>query len=135
MCRVSPEGRVLHPLRPPRETVDSVLAEVSPSCGRLCAPMGRPSVAPERLLRGVLLKVLCRVLRERRLVEQHDYNLLCGLDTDTSTEQCPEVNAGERGRRRGLLWPQGGAAIRAWGVLPVIPCFHERPALTRCRPV
>ena len=54
---VSPEKRVPadHPLRPIRAMVDQVLKEMSPRFARLYAKVGRPSIAPERLLRALLL--------------------------------------------------------------------------------
>jgi transposase len=45
--------------RPLRTLVDAVLKELSPRFSRLYAKTGRPSVAPERLLRALLLQVLC----------------------------------------------------------------------------
>ena len=50
------------------------------------ATTGRPSVAPERLLRGVLLQIFYSVRSERMLMEQMNYNLLfrwfVGLEMD-----------------------------------------------------
>ena len=37
---------------------------------------GRPSIAPEKLLRALLLQVLYSVRSERLLMEQMGYNLL-----------------------------------------------------------
>jgi transposase len=37
---------------------------------------GRPSIAPEKLLRAMLLQVFYRVRSERQLMEQVQYNLL-----------------------------------------------------------
>ena len=65
-----------HPLRPMRAMVDEVLRELSPQFTRLYAKVGRPSIAPERLLRALLLQVLYSVRSERLLMEQLDYNLL-----------------------------------------------------------
>jgi transposase len=75
---VSPEKRVPmdHPLRPVREMVDSILKELSPRFARLYSNLGRPSIAPERLLRALLLQVFYSVRSERMLMEQLDYNLL-----------------------------------------------------------
>jgi transposase len=75
---VSPEKRVPmdHPLRPVREMVDIVLKEMSPRFARLYSNLGRPSIAPERLLRALLLQVFYSVRSERMLMEQLDYNLL-----------------------------------------------------------
>jgi transposase len=65
-----------HPLRPMRAMVDTVLAELSPQFTQLYSRVGRPSIAPERLLRALLLQVLYSVRSERLLMEQLDYNLL-----------------------------------------------------------
>jgi transposase len=75
---VSPEKRVPsdHPLRPLREMVDTVLKEMSPRFARLYARVGRPSIAPERLLRALLLQIFYSIRSERLLMEQLDYNLL-----------------------------------------------------------
>ena len=75
---LSPEKRVPldHPLRPVREMVDAVLKEMSPRFTRLYAQVGRPSIAPERLLRALLLQIFYSLRSERLLMEQLDYNLL-----------------------------------------------------------
>lgn len=75
---ISPEKRVPqdHPLRPIRALVDQVLKEMSPRFARLYAQVGRPSIAPERLLRALLLQIFYSVRSERLLMEQLDYNLL-----------------------------------------------------------
>jgi transposase len=75
---LSPEKRVPaeHPLRTIRTTVDSVLKEMSPRFAKLYADVGRPSIAPERLLRALLLQIFYSVRSERLLMEQLDYNLL-----------------------------------------------------------
>ena len=56
---VSPAERVLrdHPLRPVRKLVDQALKEMSPQFARLYSKVGRPSIPPERLLRGLLLQI------------------------------------------------------------------------------
>jgi transposase len=54
---VSPEKRVPadHPLRPIRKMVDEILKEMSPQFAKLYSEVGRPSIAPERLFRSLLL--------------------------------------------------------------------------------
>jgi len=85
---VSPEKRVPgdHPLRGIREMVDGILQEMSPRFSRLYSEVGRPSIAPERLLRALLLQIFYSVRSERLLVEQLQYNLLfrwfVGMDMD-----------------------------------------------------
>jgi len=60
---ISPEKRVPadHPLRPIRKMVDEILKEMSPKFAKLYSDVGRPSIAPERLLRtrGVKSGRLC----------------------------------------------------------------------------
>jgi transposase len=85
---VSPEQRVPadHPLRPVRRMVDQVLKGLSGHFDTLYSSTGRPSIAPEKLLRTLLLQVLYTVRSERLLLEQLDYNLLfrwfVGLNMD-----------------------------------------------------
>jgi transposase len=65
-----------HPLRMIRSLVDGVLEQLSPRFHRPYARAGRPSIAPEKLLRALLLQMLYSVRSERLLMEQLDYNLL-----------------------------------------------------------
>ena len=75
---ISAEERVPkdHPLRPVREMVDVALKEMSPLFESLYSRFGRPSIAPEKLLRALLVQVLYTVRSERMLMEQLDYNFL-----------------------------------------------------------
>jgi transposase len=85
---VSLESRVpqAHPLRPVPEMVDRALKSMSRDFSRLYASAGRPSIAPERLLRALLLQVFYSIRSERLLMEALDYNLLyrwfVGLSAD-----------------------------------------------------
>ena len=65
-----------HPLRAVRTMVDAALEEMSPELERLYASRGRPSIAPEYLLRAQLVQILYAISSERRLVEELAYNLL-----------------------------------------------------------
>jgi transposase len=75
---VSTEKRVPqdHPLRRVRALVDVALKEMSPQFAELYAHNGRPSIAPEKLLRALLLQFFYSVRSERLLMEQLAYNLL-----------------------------------------------------------
>ena len=75
---VSPEARIPrdHPLRPIRKMVDRALKDLSPLLEEMYSHTGRPSIAPEQLLRALLLQILYSIRSERMLVEQLDYNLL-----------------------------------------------------------
>ena len=65
-----------HPLRPIRKLVDEVLKQMSVRLEALYSGTGRPSIAPEMLLRATLLQAFFSVRSERQLMEQIDYNLL-----------------------------------------------------------
>jgi transposase len=65
-----------HPLRLVRALVDPMLVALSPRFEALYAKQGRPSIAPEKLLRALLLQVLYTIRSERQLMEQLNYNLL-----------------------------------------------------------
>src|SRR5262245_46377112 len=75
---VSCEARVPsdHPLRPIRKLVDEALRALSGEFEKLYAKLGRPSIAPEKLLRALLLQAFYSVRSERQLMEQLDDNLL-----------------------------------------------------------
>jgi transposase len=65
-----------HPLRAIRAMVDAALRRMGPQFDAMYAKVGRPSIAPEKLLRALLLQILYTVRSERMLMEQLDYNLL-----------------------------------------------------------
>ncbi len=65
-----------HPLRKIKAVVDAALASLNADFNRLYAGEGRPSIAPERLLRAALVQILFSIRSERQLMEQLEYNLL-----------------------------------------------------------
>lgn len=65
-----------HPIREIKRRVDLVLKELSPLFDKLYADRGRPSIAPEQLLKARLLIALFSVRSERMFCEQLRYNLL-----------------------------------------------------------
>src|ERR1700747_2075877 len=75
---ISAERRVPkdHPLRAIRAMADAALKDLDQRFDAMYAALGRSSIAPERLLRALLLQVLYTVRSERLLMEQLDYNLL-----------------------------------------------------------
>src|SRR5881628_1838788 len=147
--RVPPD----HPLRPIRGMVDGVLAELSPEFGQLYSRVGRPSIAPEKLLRALLLQVLYTVRSERLLMEQLHYNLLfrwfVGLNMDDPiwdatvfTKNRERLLAGNiaqafferalaQARQRGLLSDEhftvDGTLIEAWASLKSFKKKDTRP--------
>jgi len=139
---VGPEQRVPadHPLRPIRQMCNEALARLSPRFDEIYSQVGRPSIAPERLLRTLLLQLLYSIRSERMLMEQLDYNLLFRwfvgltmddpiwaptvfsknrdrlLEGDIAREFFHEVV--EMARRRGLLSDEhftvDGTLLEAW---------------------
>jgi len=85
---LSPEARVRkdHPLRAVRTMVDEILHALSSAFDRMYAREGRPSIAPEKLLRAQLLQMLYSIRSERLLMEEIDYSMLfrwfVGLNLD-----------------------------------------------------
>ena len=79
-----------HPLRPIRLLVNEALKRLNGLFGVIYADTGRASIAPEKLLRALLLQVFYSVRSERMLMERMRYNLLVRW-------------TGDRGRRMGPL--------------------------------
>jgi len=75
-----------HPARQIRTLVDRALERMDGELEKLYSDTGRPSIAPERLLRATLLMILYSIRSERQLMEQMNYNLLfrwfVGLEMD-----------------------------------------------------
>ena len=85
---VSLEERIRedHPLRAMRKLADQVLKSMSGKLDKLYSDVGRPSIAPERLFRALLLQAFYSIRSERLLMEQLDYSMLfrwfVGLELD-----------------------------------------------------
>lgn len=90
-----------HPLRLIRRIVNEVLVGLDREFSELYAAEGRPSIAPERLLRALLLQAFYTIRSERQLMEQLHYNLLyrwfVGLGAD-ETVWVPTVFTKNRDR-------------------------------------
>src|SRR5438105_8766391 len=136
-----------HPLRAMRPLVDALLRALSPRFDELYSRVGRPSIAPEKLLRALLLQVLYTIRSERLLMEQLDYNLLfrwfVGLEMDDPvwnatvfTKNRERLLGGEiaraffdrvvaEARERGLLSDEhftiDGPLVEAWASLKSFP--------------
>lgn len=132
--------RADHPARQIRILVDGALQRMDATLDAMYASRGRPSIAPERLLRAQLLMVLYSIRSERQLMEQLDYNLLfrwfVGLEMDDAvwdvtvfTKNRERLIAGEasqqllvcvveQAREHGLLSEEhftvDGTLIQAW---------------------
>jgi transposase len=75
---VNLEARVRkdHPLRAIREVADGALSDLSRAFTALYADFGRPSIAPEKLLRAMLLQAFYGLRSERQLMERLEFDLL-----------------------------------------------------------
>jgi transposase len=65
-----------HPLRAIRAIVNAALVALEADFAALYAPVGRPSIAPEKLLRAMLLQAFYSIRSERQLTERLEYDLL-----------------------------------------------------------
>jgi len=65
-----------HPLRVIRMIVNEVLASLAADFEAAYSHTGRPSIAPEKLLRALLLQAFYSIRSERQLMEQLDFNLM-----------------------------------------------------------
>ena len=125
---LSPEERVpaTHPLQPIRQDMDTALTAWSSQLDQLDARTGRPSIAPEKLLRALLLQVLYSLRSERLLMAELRYNRLfrwfVGLDLDAPVWDVTVFTTNRdrllKGRSRLVLRARAGAS-------------HGSPALVR----
>jgi transposase len=65
-----------HPLRAIRTIVNEALAALAGEFSSLYSPMRRPSIAPEKLLRAMLLQAFHSIRSERQLMERLEFDLL-----------------------------------------------------------
>src|SRR5437764_3754479 len=65
-----------HPLRTIREIANAALSDLSRAFTALYADFGRPSIAPEKLLRAMLLQAFYGIRSERQLMERLEFDLL-----------------------------------------------------------
>ena len=86
---VSIEDRIPrdHPLRRIKKLADQRLVELSGVFNQMYSEVGRPSIAPERILKSLLLIALYSVRSERQFCEQLGYNLLFRWFLDMELEE------------------------------------------------
>ena len=75
-----------HPLRPILAIANAALGDLTKDFETLYSGMGRPSIAPEKLLRAMLLQAFYGIRSERQLMERMEFDLLfrwfAGLGVD-----------------------------------------------------
>jgi transposase len=64
-----------HPLRAIRGLVNGALADIGPELEAVYSRIGRPSIAPEKLLRALLLQLFHGIRSERQMMERLDFDL------------------------------------------------------------
>ncbi len=64
-----------HPLRAIRELVNEALVDIGPEMDAVYSRIGRPSIAPEKLLRALLLQLFHGIRSERQMMERLDFDL------------------------------------------------------------
>ena len=111
ICLVSPETSVPadHPIRAIKLIADEALGSLTSVFDEMYARGGRPSVPPERLLKGQLLMALYTVRSERQLCEQLQYNLLFRWFLDMDMLE-PAFDASTYSRNRDRLMSHEVAA-------------------------
>jgi len=113
---INPEQRVPkgHPLRRIKAAADVALAQLSPLFDEMYSTVGRPSIPPERLLKGSLLMALYTVRSERLLCEQLDYNFLFRWFLDLEADEASfDHSTFSRNRQRLLAHAVAGEFFRA----------------------
>jgi transposase len=104
-----------------RDLVNGSLASLDRPLEALYAGCGRPSIAPERLLRATLLQLLYSIRSERQLVERLEYDLLfrwfVGLSID---EAVFDASSFSKNRDRLLTTEIAQAFLAALLALPQV---------------
>src|SRR4051794_8426468 len=102
-----------HPLRAIRDIANDALCELSGDFAALYAPLGRPSIPPEKLLRASLLQAFYSIRSERQLMERLEFDLLfrwfvgLGID-DRAWDHSVFSKNHESARRRDRCQVPGG---------------------------
>jgi transposase len=65
-----------HPLRTIRQIANAALTDLSRAFSAIYTDFGRPSIAPEKLLRAMLLQAFYGIRSERQLMERLEFDLL-----------------------------------------------------------
>jgi transposase len=105
LCLINVEERVPkdHPLRPIKKLADEALKRLSRSFDRMYSSRGRPSIAPERLLKGMLLMAFYGIRSEVQLCEQLQYNMLFRWFLDMDMMEVPFDHCAFSDNRERLL--------------------------------
>src|SRR5437899_5412917 len=100
-----------HPLRGVRALVDAVLAEMSKDFDGLYSHVGRPSIAPERLLRALLLQVFYSVRSEPAVDGATELQLAVPLVRGLGDRRRGVETRGVQQEPRPAVEPETGAEV------------------------
>ncbi len=114
-----------HPLRPIRDILNVALKDMDASFEAMYAEGGRESIAPEKLLRALMLQLLYGIRSKRLVAEQLGYNLLFRWFVGVAMDDEPWVpSTFSKNRERliehdaaGVLFDGVVAQARAQGLL------------------
>ena len=105
-----------HPLRAIREIANGALLDLSADFAAMYAPLGRPSIPPEKLLRASLLQAFYTIRSERQLMERLEFDLLfrwfAGLGIDDAVWNAA-FDLARRARSAGISVPATDILIAA----------------------
>ena len=126
---VRPDSRIPanHPIRLIRHVTDAAPAALSERFNEAYADEGRPSIAPERLLRALLIQALFSVRSERQLMEQLNHNLLFRWFVGLSVDE-PVWNPSTFSKNRDRLLEGNFAAAF---LIAVLETKEVKPLLSR----
>ena len=120
-----------HPLRGIRAILNAALARLDAKFDEMYSPIGRDSIAPEKLLRALTLQALYGIRSERAMCEHLDYNMLfrwfVGLAIDSEVwDHSSFTRNGPRPPRRDRFIGHDAVKClfaRFWSRLTVQACF------------
>ena len=107
------------PLRAIRDLTNAALVEMSGKFEELYSRTGRPGIAPEKLLRALLLQAFYSIRSERQLMEQLGFHLLfrwfvgLGIDDRSWDASSKTSNTPERKQRTAAAGALEGVGLAA----------------------
>jgi hypothetical protein len=119
-----------HPIRRIRAITDRALKELSPVFKRMYSGIGRPSVAPERLLKASILMALYSIRSERQFCERLQYDLLFKWFLNMNIAARPSIMPASRRTGSGSSSTTSlSSSSRRWWRKQRRRSFHRRRAL------
>ncbi|CDM60229.1 transposase (plasmid) [Rhizobium favelukesii] len=118
-----------HPLRAIRRIVNDALVSLEGEFAALYSPIGRPSIAPEKLLRAMLLQAFYSIRSERLLMERLEYDLLFRWFVDIGIDD-PAWDHSVFSKNRDRLL-KGDIAAKFLGAILSVPQSGSSPAMQR----